>query len=366
MATDLLKKIKKIPKGKEDNKKRAINVEELIGHNPMGDKREIQEIDDKNQFGSKKEDNVNQHEDVPIDAENVQNTSQNVITSEIEQNTYSLPSGRKVRCKTYLVMEPEKETRVWVHNPRYGEDPPVDDIQSSILSTGTNMTAALVFSNDGMLDVIAGSRRRKATIQVRKPFQVTELFDCPIEDAKDLAILENEGKLTPTVFSTSRSYESMVNGDNPIAKNRSDLSRILCSDRAWITQVVDITLLPLAMLEKVMPIKEQYKVEYKPAIKMQKRWRSMSEIERDEILGKLKKLETLSYEGLKELFLKSGNSKEQTVSSKITFEQEIHPGSFIVSNKKSGKALYIPINGDNIDKDSLLEILMGTIESLNN
>ncbi|NQY38253.1 MAG: ParB N-terminal domain-containing protein [Alteromonadaceae bacterium] len=278
-------------------------------------------------------------------------------------STYSLPSGRTVPCRTYLIMDPENDTRVWIHNPRHGEDPPIDDIKTSILSTGTNMTAAIVLRNDDVIDVITGSRRRKACITVRKPFQVTELWDCPVDDAKQLALLENEGNLKPHVFSVAKAYKKMLEGDTPVAKTRADLARLLTGDRAWVTQIVDIVKLPLDLIEDLMPLTEKYKVEYKPAIKMQKRWKALNNEAKDEILSRMRNCSVLTYENLKTIMLKELSDKGKNTIFRVNVQKKVGDNAYIVSNTKIGKGLFITIGEGG--KDQLLsdfKLLLENIE----
>ncbi|NQY64762.1 MAG: ParB N-terminal domain-containing protein [Alteromonadaceae bacterium] len=354
--SNLLKKAKALGNKKKTPAQLAA-IEKLAGHYQLGDKSDSTDTDSLislNNILKQTSETIQEKEKAAETSINMVNSNDlNISPSEAGfTSTYSLPSGRTVPCRTYLLMDPKKDTKVWIHNPRYSEDPPIDDIKTSILSTGTNMSAALVFRNGEVIDVITGSRRRKACITVRKPFQVTELWNCPIDDAKQLALLENEGNLKPHVFSVARGYKKMLEGDTPVAKTRSDLARLLSSDRAWITQIVDIMKLPLDVIEDLMPLSEKYKVEYKPAIKMQKRWKTLNDQTKDKILARIRNCTVLTYENLKIILLKELLDKEKSTIFRVNVDKKLNDNAYIVSNTKMGKGLFIKIGEEG--KEQLL------------
>ena len=365
---NLLKKAKAIGnKNKSKTPDQIAALEKLSGHYQLAEKLNPADIDNQITSTNISEQSPEIIEDKSKEADNsidmVNSRDLNINPSEAGfTSSYYLPSGRTVPCRTHLIMDPEKDTRVWIDNPRYNEDPPIDDIKTSILTTGTNMTSAIVFRNGDVLNVIAGSRRRKACISVRKPFQVTELWNCPIDDAKQLAILENEGNLKPHVFSVSRGYQKMLEGDSSVAKTRSDLARLLTGDRAWITQIVDIVKLPLDLIESLMPLDEKYKVEYKPAIKMQKRWKNLDETAKNEIISQLKNCTILTYENLKTILLKDLSDKDKKTIFRVNVQEQVTENAYIVSNAKMGKGLFITIGNEN--KDTLLANFKLLLESI--
>ena len=273
---------------------------------------------------------------------------------------YMLPSGKRTKCQLILIDEPATQTKVWFGNPRFNEDPPVDDIVESIESNGTNAEPVKVKLNNGIYEVITGSRRRKATITAKKPLTAMLLEDISDDDAKTLAVIENEGRLDPNPFTIAASYLALLSGDNPVFDSVTTLAKRLGKSRTWASQVLSINDLP-EIIETSLPENEKYKLSIRRVVELATLWRR---ILKENLIEKAnEELSNLNKVDLKtsaELFKRILEVTNKPKSFSVKTEKDISEKASLIKTPDGSYAILIKVDS-NKDSD-LLDSLNDTLK----
>ncbi|MCU4674170.1 ParB/RepB/Spo0J family partition protein [Catenovulum sp. 2E275] len=275
---------------------------------------------------------------------------------------YMLPSGKRTKCKLILIDEPASQTQVWHGNPRFNEDPPVEDIIESIESNGTNAEPVKVkLNHSGIYEVITGSRRRKATIAAKKPLTALLLEEISDDDAKMLAVIENEGRLDPNPFTIAASYLALLAGDNPVFDSVTTLAKRLGKSRTWASQVLSINDLP-EIIETSLSENEKYKLSIRRVVELATLWRR---IIKENLTAKaeseLTKLAKIDLKNSAECFKNLLEVKNKPKSFSVKTEKDISDKASLIKTP-DGFAIMIKVNSDN--ESDLLSSLNETIEKL--
>ncbi|GEM_PF-3404064 len=274
---------------------------------------------------------------------------------------YMLPSGKRTSCKLILIDEPATQTKVWHGNPRFNEDPPVEDIIESIESNGTNAEPVKVKLTDGKYEVITGSRRRKATISAKKPLTALLLEDINDDDAKMLAVIENEGRLDPNPFTIAASYLALLSGDNPVFDSVTTLAKRLGKSRTWASQVLSINDLP-EIIETSLSENEKYKLSIRRVVELATLWRRIiKENLTEKANDGLTKLAKIDLKSSADLFKQVLEVKNKPKSFSVKTEKDFSDKASLIKTP-DGYAILIKVTSDN--EEELLSSLNDTIANL--
>lgn len=293
---------------------------------------------------------------------NIAPVNKPVTTTATTQNGsfYMLPSGKRTKCQLILIDEPASQTKVWYGNPRYQEDPPVEDILESIESNGTNAEPVKVKLNNGIYEVITGSRRRKATISAKKPLTALLLEDISDDDAKMLAVIENEGRLDPNPFTIAASYLALLSGENPVFDSVTTLAKRLGKSRTWASQVLSINDLP-ELIETSLTENEKYKVSIRRVVELATLWRRIiKENLTEKAEQALSEYPKLDLKTCSEAFKKVLEVKAKPKSYGVKTEKDLSDKASVVKTP-DGLAILIKVDSDN--ESDLLASLNETIKS---
>jgi len=259
----------------------------------------------------------------------------------IQEQMYILPSGIRTKCRYVLIGDPEAETVVWEGNPRAGEKPNTSDIDGSILSNGTNSNPAILRYKGGVLEVLAGSRRRASTISVRKPLTALLLDECSDSDASIITVNENEGRVDPHVFAIVDSYVALMMGKRPVSKDVSELARRLGKSRTWISSMISISKLPKRFVGG-LSIEDKYRVSASSAISIARRYNKLTSESKIRLDAQIEEKTTVhSFKALLERHETTTKRKTKNESiQRVVKKEEIKEGSYIVASKE-GDGVFI-------------------------
>lgn len=115
----------------------------------------------------------------------------------------------KLKCKVIPFSKIEHNTAVFGQNRREQSllnEKSVADILPAIKSDGRNMHPALCWEKDGQLQVLSGSRRRKACLIAKADYVVLTSEDFTNEDAKVLAVSSDQ-YIAPSLWELGKAYE---------------------------------------------------------------------------------------------------------------------------------------------------------------
>ena len=262
--------------------------------------------------------------------------------------TYLLPSGKRTRSKMVLIDEPENDIRVWKGNPRAEVDADVSDLVPSIQAVGTNTQPAILRENAG-LELIVGTRRRKATIVGHKPLTGIILEQCDDEDALQIAIIENENRKDPNVFLVVNSYNALLQGENPICKNYTDVANRLGKSREWITKLIKVYDLPKQLTNK-LPEKEKEYISQKKAISLAKKWLAAPQDKQKTLIDSFKAKKTITAKEYIDGFLGLDKEASKPKIPSMNIEEQLSENISLVSNK-AGQGVYINLPKDTNSND---------------
>ena len=156
----------------------------------------------------------------------------------VESNMVTLRSGARSRCYIIQIVNPAEETTVFEYNLRPELDlEDTSDIDDSIVAHGTNATPVVARNNKGKVEVICGSRRRASTIKGNKPLTALVIEDVSDNDAKYIAVSENQGRKGFDIFTQVAEWEMLLEGPNPAFKSVQQLATIYeKKDRTYISR----------------------------------------------------------------------------------------------------------------------------------
>lgn len=192
-------------------------------------------------------------------------------------SAYPLPSGAIAKAEVMLFSDPLNDTIVWEGNPRkQSEREDTSDIDEGIITSGLNVVPAIGRKKNGTIEIIEGSRRRESCARNHKPLLVIVVDRMSDDDAKIIAVLGNEGRKDPNIFSRIDGYKLLLEGVRPLCRSKADLARRLGLKREWVSQLMSIGDIPSEIKDK-LSYDEVDALTAKRAIKLYKALSSLSE-----------------------------------------------------------------------------------------
>lgn len=129
--------------------------------------------------------------------------------AELSFPTVIPPTGREVATRRIRVEA--NETTLWEGNPRNFAEGPIDNLLPLIQATNGNTVPIFArYDSEGRIQVIAGSRRRRACMELNKLLTV-DIIECTDYEADAISYMENEGRLDVDAFSNGQFLLSRFN-----------------------------------------------------------------------------------------------------------------------------------------------------------
>lgn len=155
--------------------------------------------------------------------------------------------------KTYVVEHlTYDQTTVSPINPRYEleiTEASVAELAAEIKTMGQAHDAIGVRGADGLVEMLAGSRRRKACQILDRPLRVRVYEALPIDHALKIANREDKGAIAVSLWDKSSSWARMLDGGHVASDVR--LAEAVGEDKSAISRGLALQKAPAALLDLV-------------------------------------------------------------------------------------------------------------------
>ena len=121
------------------------------------------------------------------------------------------------------------------------------DLNASIRQNGLVDDAVALFGSDGVPEVLAGSRCRKACREFGRPLRVKAFAKLSFVQAANIAFLQDEGASGVSFWSMSTTYERLL--VKKLFASQVELADYLAVDKSTICHAVNLQKAPEALLE---------------------------------------------------------------------------------------------------------------------